>query len=243
MENEKAEQERLEIQGRYNLQMGIHLAQQDLMEEMEAVASDDSLPDLTPEQLAQLNRAVSAKRRELNVKRHRAALGKKMAMWGGAAAAGLVLIPTVAMSVGATRTAISNYVIHNFDKYSVIQYDNENNAIAPIGWRSKYYPRWLPDGFEIESVEFTEWGDYIWYSSSSDQKLSFFVTTNNSRPQINSEYCNQQEAQIGEHRAILCEKTDKRATLLFIPFEDGAIQIEGNISSEIACEIANSIAF
>lgn len=129
----------------------------------------------------------------------------------------------------------------NFDKYSVIQYDQEYNAVAPFGWRSEYYPRWLPEGYQIESVKFSDLVDCIAYSSKSGNEIIFFVLSPYSGPQINNEEYEEVPIMVGEHNATLYLSTDRRRAAIFIPLSDCSIQIEGLVPEKELTKIAESV--
>lgn len=227
----------LELQGRHNLEMGIHLAWEDEMNELEGAA----VPEVTPEQTAALLSAVHTERDRIKAEKKWAGLKKNFARWGVAAAAILIATPVIAMNVSASRTAISNYVIQTFDKYSVIQYDKEYNAIAPFGWRSEYYPRWLPEGYQLDSVEFADWGDCIWYITKDKVKLSFRILNFTDRPMLNSEKYTEEQLLVNGHNATLYRSEDKRRAILFVPLSGCAVQIDGLLSKEHLVRMMESV--
>lgn len=240
MERENSRDKRaLELQGRYNLEMGVHLAWEDEMDELLA----GEMPEVTPEQTAALLAAVHTERDRLRAEKKLAGLKRNFARWGAAAAAILIATPVIAMNVSASRTAISNYVIQTFDKYSVIRYDREYNAVAPFGWRSEYYPRWLPEGYQLDSVEFAEWGDCIWYITKDKVKLSFRILNFADHPMLNSEKYTEEQLLVNGHSATLYRSEDKRRAILFVPLSERAVQIDGFLSKEHLVRMMESIEF
>lgn len=238
MERENSRDKRaLELQGRYNLEMGVHLAWEDEMDELLA----GEMPEVTPEQTAALLAAVHTERDRLRAEKKLAGLKRNFARWGAAAAAILIATPVIAMNVSASRTAISNYVIQTFDKYSVIRYDREYNAVAPFGWRSEYYPRWLPEGYQLDSVEFAEWGDCIWYITKDKVKLSFQVLNFADRPMLNSEKYTEEQLLVNGHNATLYLNEDKRHAIIFMTLLDCALQVDGVIAEEDLFRVMQSV--
>lgn len=238
MERENSREKRtLELQGRYNLEMGVHLAWEDEMDELLA----GEMPEVTPEQTAALLSAAHRARDSIKAEKRHAKLKKHLVRWGAAAAAILVIAPVVAMNVSASRTAISNYVIQTFDKYSVIQYDQEYNAVAPFGWRSEYYPRWLPEGYQLDSVEFAEWGDCIWYITKDKVKLSFQVLNFTDQPMLNSEKYTEEQLVVEGRNATLYLSEDRRKAILFVSLSEYAIQVAGFVSKNDLIQIVESV--
>lgn len=241
VENERNETQRvLETKGRLNLELGTVMAQERFVTEMDTIALDDDLPLMTADQTRELFDAVHAVRDQVRAKQRREALRKNLVRYGIAAAAALVILPFAAMNVGAGRTAISNYLIRNFDKYSVIQYDQEYNAMAPFGWRSEYYPRWLPEGYKIDSVRYEDRGDNIYYIAPDGQGLDFYVLSPYSKPQLNSEDYEETAVTIGDQSAVLYVSDDKRRRILFLPMLNGTIQVESFLPVTDLCKIAES---
>lgn len=242
MENERRNsRDRQEIQGKYHLSMGIQLAREDFEREIDKAAQDESIPPMTPEQVENFFSVVHTGQARIRAQKRRKAFYKRFAKVGAVAAALVILVPAVAMNVGASRTAISNFVIQNFSDHSTLHYDTENNALPPFGWRSEYYPRWIPDGFEISSVNFDEIGDYIWYTTKNGKRFSFFVLNSLSRPSLNNEDREKKLITIDNYPATLYVSADMRDVILFLPLSGGTVQIEGNITESEAVQIAESL--
>lgn len=241
MENEtKNSRERLEIQGRYNLAMGIQLVREDFEREIDETARDESIPSMTPEQVENFFSAVHAGQARQSAQKRRRVFYKRFARLGAVAAVLVILVPAIAMNASASRTAISNFVIQNFADHSVLRYDKENNALPPFGWRSEYYPRWLPEGYYISSVNFDHPSDYIWYNTKTGKQLSFFVFKSLPQPSLNNENREKKSIMIGEYPAVLYTSVDMREIMLFLPLPNGTVQIEGNLSENEIVQIAES---
>ena len=241
MQNEERnERERLAIQGRYNLEMGIQLAREDFEREIEEIGQDDSLPDMPPEKVEQFFEVFHAAQARIRAKKRRKAIQKRLLQFGAVAAAIFVFVPAVAMNVNASRTVISNYVIQNFENHSVIRQDQENNALPPFGWRSEYYPRWLPEGYYVFSVNFLKSNDSIWYMLNKDKQISFSVLYLE-YPLVNSEDRKGQEVMINGWPAVLYTSEDMRVATLVLPLSDVVLKIEGNLPVSQIIQIAESI--
>lgn len=239
MENESREQRA--IQGEYNLRMGAYLARKDFEQQVEQAGKDESLPAMSDEAAKRITAAMMANYDALQREKKRKKYRGKLLRWGAAVAAVLVIAPAVALNVSASRTALVNYVIQNFDEYSVVQYDQEYNAIPPLGWRSEYYPRWLPEGCKINKVEFNQGGDHAWYQSTGRYDFSIAIIYSSDRPAINTEECEEKEVSINGRPAMLYFTDNKRRVTLFLPLGDCSIRIEGVLTEREVCKIAESI--
>lgn len=244
MQNEERnKQERLAIQGKYNLAMGIQLAREDFEREIEEIAQDDSLPTMPPEKVERFFTMIHAEQARIRAQKLRKAVRKKFIQLGVTAAVILIFVPAIAMNVSASRTAISNYVIQNFGDYSALRYDKENNALPPFGWRSEYYPRWVPDGYQISSVNFDHPGDYIWYINDAGKKIEFCVLNFANRPLVNSEDRQGEEIVINGRQAFLYVSEDMRQAALVLPLSNVLLKIEGTLPDNQLIQIAESIEF
>lgn len=239
MENESREQRA--IQGEYNLRMGAYLARRELERQVEAAGKDESLPSMSDEAAKRIEAAMMANYDALQREEKRRKYGGKLVRWAAAVAAVLVIAPAVALNVSASRTALVNYVIQNFDEYSVVRYDHEYNALAPLGWRSEYYPRWLPEGYRVDKVKFDQWGDYVWYLSSEGYDFSVSIVYSSNQLAVNTENSENKEIFINERRTMLYFVDDRCRTILFIPLPDCSIRIEGTLTEQEICKIAESI--
>ena len=81
----------------------------------------------------------------------------------------------LAFTADASRAAVANFLIQNFDKFSRITYDINNNAGPPIGWTSEYYPQWLPEGYQFDRINYTEQAQEIWYTDDSGYSIYFSI--------------------------------------------------------------------
>lgn len=244
MENEtKNSRERLEIQGRYNLAMGIQLVREDFEREIEETARDESIPSMTPEQVENFFSAVHAGQARQSAQKRRRVFYKRFVRLGAVAAVLVILVPAIAMNASASRTAISNFVIQSFGDYSALRYDTEDNALPPFGWRSEYYPRWLPEGYHVSSVRFDLQGDYIWYINDANRQISFSVLDFAEYPLLNSEDRKEQEIIINGQRALLYTSEDLREATLVLYVSGAVLKIEGTISVNQIVQIAESIEF
>lgn len=239
MENENKEQRT--IQGEYNLRMGAYLARKDFEQQVEQAGQDESLPKLPDEAANRIVAAMMANYDTLQRAKKRKKLRGKLLRWGTAVAAVLVIAPAVALNVSASRTALVNYVIQNFDEYSVVQYDQDYNAQPPLGWRSEYYPRWLPEGCKVQKAGFNQWGDYIWYSNSKGYDFSFAVLLPSEQPAINTENCEEKEVLINNQNAMIYTFDNRRRRILLLSLPNGSIRIEGSLTETEICRIAESI--
>lgn len=97
----------------------------------------------------------------------------------------------LAFTADASRAAVANFLIQNFDKFSRITYDINNNAGPPIGWTSEYYPQWLPEGYEFDQLQFFNSCQAIWYVDGSNNKIYFVVAPHDDSLDIDTEdtYC------------------------------------------------------
>ena len=150
----------------------------------------------------------------------------------------------LAFTADASRAAVANFLIQNFDKFSRITYDINNNAGPPIGWTSEYYPQWLPEGYQVDNLSFDSEKEIIRYINDLNQKLYFCVfslTTYDFSLSIDTEDTSCYSLQIGTYPAQMYIKNDKRSSSIIISLPTQILYIQGAVSESQLVQIANSI--
>lgn len=201
--------------------------------------ANETVPPPPADVQAKTDEAVFAMLKACRKKRRR----RRRAIYLLRTAAAVVLIVCVsvplAFTVDASRAAVANFLIQNFDQFSRITYDVENNAKAPVGWMSEYYPQWLPEGYQFDQIYFEENMQAIWYINNN-YRIQFIVSSDSSLA-IDTENTNCYERMIGSYKALLYVKDDKRSISLaiFSPLE--TIYIQGNLTEDEIMKVSNNI--
>ncbi|PWL85155.1 MAG: hypothetical protein DBY17_09810 [Oscillospiraceae bacterium] len=159
-----------------------------------------------------------------------------------AAAVALIVCVSVplAFTVDASRAAVANFLIQNFDQFSRITYDVENNAKAPVGWTSEYYPQWLPEGYQFDRINYTGQAQEIWYINDSGSNIYFSLSTHNSPFLFDTENTSCSTEIVGNYEAALCIKHDKRSCAIAIVLPTTTLFIQGPLTKDEILKIANS---
>ncbi len=206
-------------------------AQNDEMPTAEMTQSMERISAIAKNELCQLEFAAAKKRTKLRFFR----------MASTAAVLLLFVVPLSLFSISASRQEIANYMIENFDKYSVIQYDTNANAIKPIGWNSEFYPLWIPEGFKYFEVVFFDNLKYIQYDSKSGKEFSFSVYENSYVPWFDSEEYLFEEIHINGCNAQLLTSIDGTEHVVLIPISSKTFVISGELSESNILKIAENI--
>ena len=147
----------------------------------------------------------------------------------------------LAFTADASRAAVANFLIQNFDKFSRITYDINNNAGPPIGWTSEYYPQWLPEGYQFDELQIDSKRQEIWFKDSSGYLLYFSVLPQNEDLLIDTEDTICSEMSFNGYSGRLYIKEDKRTATVAIFTPSNTIYIQGHLSKEDIIKIANNI--
>lgn len=160
-----------------------------------------------------------------------------------AAAVALIACISVplAFTVDASRAAVANFLIQNFDQFSRITYDVENNAKAPVGWTSEYYPQWLPEGYRFHQIQQNSHRQTIWYIDDRNYSISFSLTSTEEPLAIDTENTVCSDILIDEYSAKLFVKKDKHSSSLAIFTSNTTICIQGLLSEDEIIHIAKRI--
>lgn len=147
----------------------------------------------------------------------------------------------LAFTADASRAAVANFLIQNFDKFSRITYDINNNAGPPIGWTSEYYPQWLPEGYSFDQIVLEDSREEIWYQDGKEYKLYFSISPQITTLDIDKENSTLYECKISSYDAILYIKEDKRTAAIAIFLPSCALYVQGLLPQEDILKIATSI--
>lgn len=147
----------------------------------------------------------------------------------------------LAFTADASRAAVANFLIQNFDKFSRITYDINNNAGPPIGWTSEYYPQWLPEGYEFDQIVYSDKKSSIWYTSQNNYWVYFSILSQSTLPEIDTENTVSFDCKIGSYTAELHIKRDKASSSIIIFVPENIITIQGSLTQNEILNIANSI--
>ena len=147
----------------------------------------------------------------------------------------------LALTADASRVAVANFLIQNFDKFSRITYDINNNAGPPIGWTSEYYPQWLPEGYEFDQIVYSDKKSSIWYTSQNNYWVYFSILSQGTLPEIDTENTVSFDCKIGSYTAELHIKRDKASSSIIIFVPENIITIQGSLTQNEILNIANSI--
>ena len=147
----------------------------------------------------------------------------------------------LAFTADASRAAVANFLIQNFDIFSRITYDINNNAGPPIGWTSEYYPQWLPEGYEFDQIVYSDKKSSIWYTSQNNYWVYFSILSQGTLPEIDTENTVSFDCKIGSYTAELHIKRDKASSSIIIFVPENIITIQGSLTQNEILNIANSI--
>lgn len=147
----------------------------------------------------------------------------------------------LAFTADASRAAVANFLIQNFDKFSRITYDINNNAGPPIGWTSEYYPQWLPEGYQFDRINYTEQAQEIWYTDDSGYSIYFSILPHANIASVDNEDTHCYPIFVGPYPATLYIKNDKRSSSLFFVPSSITVYIQSPLSEEEILRIANSV--
>lgn len=203
--------------------------------------ADETVPPPPADVQAKTDEAVFAMLKACGKKRRR----RRRAIYLLRTAAVVVLIVCIsvplAFTVDASRAAVANFLIQNFDQFSRITYDVENNAKAPVGWTSEYYPQWLPEGYEFDQIVYNDKKSSIWYTSQSNYWVYFSTLSQGTLPEVDTENMVSFDCKVGAYSAELHLKKDKPSSLIIIFAPKSIITIQGSLTKNEILKIADSI--
>ncbi len=203
--------------------------------------ADDALPQPPESVMARTDSAVhamlAAQQKAANRRRRTARLVRVAAM----VAVVLCVALPLTLTVDATRAVAANFLIQNFDKFSTITYDINNNAEPPIGWTSEYYPQWLPEGYEFGKIALEDGRQDLWYIDDAGYKIYFSLSAQSGVLDIDKENTDSYDTTVLSYNATLYIKDDKRTSAIAIFLPSCTLYIQGPLTKDDILKIANSI--
>lgn len=211
------------------------LASEELLaEEMAAQPGADEAA-CPPKLAGRVERAVRARAR-------RGRRVRRLLRGAAAFAAGVLLCSCVVYASDEARTTAVNYLISSFSQCSQVWYDDGNQPARPLGWRSDYYPHWLPGDYTFAEVAFSADTDEIWFKTRTGTQVYLGIITRvvSSPMSFNTEDMDSRQLQLDGYSAQLywTKNGDRRLLLIFLP--NAVIEINGEISEEDLLRIGGS---
>jgi len=173
-------------------------------------------------------------------RRHR----RKKIIFKTIAAAAIILLsfifyPPMFGKVNAFFFKIMNIEVIDKDKYTEFRPDLENNIEEFEGY---YYPRYIPDNYEIIVKDNMESIGTIIYSNPLDgTTLAYEFISLNSPMQVDTENCDKENILINNYMGLLYIKRDNSYNFIIFQGEEYNFIVSGDIDVEILKKVAESI--
>ena len=152
-----------------------------------------------------------------------------------------LLVPVPYYVSASARTFFASALIENFSYFSSIRYDTQNDAIMPVGWKSKYYPQSVPESFYYKEVYITDNEGAICYSSPLRKDIQFCVWPTSIPLQFDTENMTQKNIEINSHPAALYCNEEGTERVLIIMLPDNILMVRGALSETEILEMGQSI--
>lgn len=220
-------------------------SRENTIREFEKIANDPDAPDLSLEAAESLHQSVMADFARYRKKQAKKKAARRALRVAACFAVLVVSLSFVLIQVDVARVAVVNYVIKTFPQYSEIHYDVESNAYPPLGWKSPYYPTWLPEGTRVIRIQIEDnKNHYIGYKDRDGYEFQFCVFSATSEyPAYDMENMTTQIVRIGAYDAILSYDEMRRIRTLVVPTLENIFMIRGTISEFDIVKIGERINF
>lgn len=154
------------------------------------------------------NKFSKKNRRKNNLKKmiqYTRKIGQKIAIFI------IILLTTgtiLTCTVEAFRTKIFNFFMEKHEKYTNIQIDEVRENIIPSNWSNYYYPKYLPEGFRVESTEMLN-DEKIIEFINDDKFILMIQSPNGSHYQVDTEQSENEQININGNKGLLIEKGER----------------------------------
>lgn len=142
-------------------------------------------------------------------------------------------------TVDAFRIMVFNFIIEQKEKFSLISLSENDNSVVQSELNDKYYPRYLPEGYEIESTFISDRGVEIFYVNNNKEIISYSYFGKDVTTGLDTENRTETIVLVNGLGGSIFSKNGHR-TLTFKSDEHIFI-IEGHIAQEEIIKIAESI--
>lgn len=218
-------------------------SRENTIREFEKIANDPDAPDLSLEAAESLHQSVMADFARYRKKQAKKKAARRALRVAACFAVLVVSLSFVLIQVDAARVAVVNYVIKTFPQYSEIHYDVESNAYPPLGWKSPYYPTWLPEGTRVTKIQIKDQSCFVWYEDKDGYEFYFSVMDKiDPSPAIDTENKEKKEVLIFNNKAVILYDEKKEIRTLVIVTNDNILVIQGVISENDTIKIGESIS-
>jgi len=142
-------------------------------------------------------------------------------------------------TVEAFKVTVLNFIMEQKEKFSLISLSEDNNSDVTTKLNEKYYPYYLPEGYEIESTFITDIGVEIFYVNKNNEIISYSYFGKDATTGLDTENRTETTVLVNGLSGSIFSKNGHR-TLVFKSDEHIFI-IEGHIAQEEIIKIAESI--
>lgn len=142
-------------------------------------------------------------------------------------------------TVEAFKITVINFIIEQKDKFSIISLPESNNVSVPAELKGRYYPYYLPRGYEIESTFVDDSGVEILYINKNNEKINYCYFDKDAMAGIDTENRIETSVLINGIKGSMFNKN--RHNILVFSLDEYIFIIEGNITQEEMIKIAESI--
>ncbi len=217
---------------------------EDAVKEYESLREDDS-PAISQRQVdEQFKQLMARYRQEQGAHRFRS-LPRKVLRRAVTAAAAIAILCSSAFTVAmASSPTIREIILEDFGDYSDLWMllSGEQKAACPEGWNGKYYPTYIPEGYQFTKIDQSASYSSIFYIDHSGKVLEFTVFKSVNGYSVNTEKMWSESITINDRDAIRYSLEDDTRSFILINYEDFVIFIHGSLPYTEILNVAKSIS-
>lgn len=142
-------------------------------------------------------------------------------------------------TVEAFRITVLNFITEQKEKFSLISLSENNSSDVPTELNGKYYPHYLPSGYEIKSTFITDMGVEISYINKNKERINYSYFGKDTTAGIDTENRIETSVRINELNGNIYSKDGHR--ILVFKSDEYIFVIDGIITQEEIIKIAESV--
>ena len=166
---------------------------------------------------------------------------KTMAMTAAVLLLTFIFYPPIFGKVSAWFIKTFNLNINDKGEYTEFRLEPKNNQSIEE-FEGYYYPRYIPDKYEVNIKNNMETiGTIIYSNKTDDSSITYSFSTLSAPLQLDTENCSKENILINDCMGLLYKKEDNSRNIIIYQNDEYKFVVSGNIDVDTLKEISESI--
>lgn len=146
---------------------------------------------------------------------------------------------TLTLSVEAFRLQVYNLFFTDYNEYSSVKIKQAPTENVTIEWKNYYFPKFIPEGFYVESINENTNIKTIIFKNKNNEKMTLTQSLNGTGFSLNTEEGLKKEVVVKNRKAILVQQDGMN--ILFWNNEEFSFCLFSTLEVEVLIIVAESL--